>query len=102
MNKEEVSMIGFEIVAFSGEARTKFLAAIKNIKMNGDESETNRLIEEANKVLNKAHNRQTKLLSMEAANDDVDLSFIFIHGQDHLMTTLLLKDILEHLLNIYR
>src|SRR5699024_214735 len=101
MNKEDVAMIGFEIVAYSGEARSKFLAAIENVKNKGSEDKTNRLIEEANASLAKAHNSQTELLAKEASGEDIELGFIFVHGQDHLMTTILLKDILEHLMNIY-
>lgn len=29
MNKEEMTMIGFEIVAYSGEARSHYMQAIK-------------------------------------------------------------------------
>ena len=101
MNKEEIAMVGFEIVAYSGEARSKFLTAIENVKNKGSEEETNKLIEEANASLAKAHNSQTELLAKEASGDDIELGFIFVHGQDHLMTTILLKDILEHLMNIY-
>ncbi len=32
MNKEEVSMVGFEIVAFAGEARSKLLQAVNEAK----------------------------------------------------------------------
>jgi len=101
MNKEEVAMIGFEIVAYSGEARSKYLEAIKNVENKGSEEKTKQLIEEANESLNKAHKTQTDLLAKEASGDDVELGFIFVHGQDHLMTTVLLRDILNHLMNIY-
>lgn len=32
MTKEEVSMIGFEIVAYSGDARSKLLLAVEKAK----------------------------------------------------------------------
>lgn len=101
MNKEEVAKVGFEIVAYSGEARSKYLEAIKNVQKKGSKEETEKLIEEANVSLNRAHNTQTELLAKEAGGEDVELGFIFVHGQDHLMTTVLLRDILEHLMNIY-
>ena len=34
MTKEEVSMIGFEIVAYSGDARSKLLLAVEKAKQN--------------------------------------------------------------------
>lgn len=102
MNKEEVAMVGFEIVAYSGEARSKFLSAINNLRDGGSMAETEKLIKEGEVSLTKAHKSQTELLAKEAGGDDIQLGFIFVHGQDHLMTTVLLKDILQHLLNIYR
>jgi len=42
------------------------------------------------------------LLAKEAGGEEVELGFIFVHGQDHLMTTILLKDILEFLMDIYK
>ena len=57
MTKEEASMIGFEIVAYSGDARSKLL---------------------------------------------LEVGFITVHAQDHLMTTLLLKDIISTLIDVYK
>ena len=102
MNKEEVAMIGFEIVAYSGEARSKFLEAIKKVKAGSTKEDVQVLIDEGNESLNLAHASQTKLLAMEAGGEDVELGFIFVHGQDHLMTSILLKDVLEFLMDIYK
>lgn len=101
MDKEQVAMIGFEIVAYSGEARSKFIEAIKKVKGGATQEEVEQLIEEGNESLNLAHNSQTKILTKEADGEDIELGFIFIHGQDHLMTTILLKDVLEFLMDIY-
>lgn len=102
MDKKEVAMLGFEIVAYSGEARSKYIEAIKNVKNGGDKERTETLVEEANESLTLAHNTQTKLLAKEAEGEDIELGFIFVHGQDHLMTTVLLRDVLDFLLDIYK
>ena len=101
MTKEEVSLIGFEIVAYSGEARSKLLLAIEKAKAKEFE-ECKKLIEEANESLNDAHKSQTTLLQQEARVENVEIGFITVHAQDHLMTTILLKDIVNNLLDIYR
>lgn len=54
MTKEEVSMIGFEIVAYSGDARSKLLLAVEKAKQK-DFTECDKLISEANDCLNDAH-----------------------------------------------
>lgn len=101
MTKEEVSMIGFEIVAYSGDARSKLLLAVEKAKQK-DFTECDKLINEANDCLNDAHKSQTELLQLEARGENIDIGFITVHAQDHLMTTILLKDIINNLLDIYR
>ncbi len=101
MNKETVAMIGFEVVAFAGEARSKLLSALTETeKQNVEKAEL--LVAEANESLLKAHSSQTKMLTAEANGESLELGFIMVHAQDHLMTTLLLKDIIQHLFNIYK
>ena len=43
-----------------------------------------------------------ELLQQEARGDNVEVGFIMVHGQDHLMTTLLLKDIVGTLMDVYK
>ena len=105
MTKEEASMIGFEIVAYSGDARnfdfSYFDRVIEKAKQK-EFGECDKLIAEANECLNDAHKSQTELLQMEARGEHIDIGFITVHAQDHLMTTILLKDIINNLLDIYR
>lgn len=101
MNKEEVAMIGFEVVAFAGEARSKLMDALTAAETL-DFVQAEKLITEANASLVEAHKSQTKLLALEASGEDVEIGFIMIHAQDHLMTTMLLKDTMKHLINIYK
>lgn len=101
MNKEEVTMIGFEIVAYAGDARSNLIEAI-NAAKDGNFEKSEELIAEADKMITQAHITQTDMLAKEAGGEEMEIGFIMIHGQDHLMTTILLRDIVEHLINIYR
>ena len=101
MDKREVAMVGFEIVAYAGDARSNLLQALKEAK-RGEFDNVDNLIEKANELILQAHKAQTEMLSKESAGEDVEIGFIMVHGQDHLMTTILLKDIIENLIDIYR
>lgn len=101
MTKEEATMIGFEIVAYSGDARSKLLLAIEKAKTK-QFNECQALIEQANECLNDAHRAQTELLQLEARGESIEMGFITVHAQDHLMTTILLKDIVNNLMDIYK
>ncbi|MEE1313999.1 MAG: PTS lactose/cellobiose transporter subunit IIA [Lachnospiraceae bacterium] len=91
----------FEIVSYSGEARSKLLLALEKAK-NGDFAECDQLIETAGECLISAHNAQMDVMQKEATGGDVEMGFIMVHAQDHLMTTLLLKDIIGTLIDVYR
>lgn len=101
MLKEDLEQIAFEIVAYSGDARTKLLNAVKEAK-NKNFAKCEKLIIEAKECLSDAHKSQTEMLVAEAQGNKIDVGFLTVHAQDHLMTTLLLKDIVENLLDIYR
>ena len=101
MTKEEVSLIGFEIVAYSGEARSKLLLAIEKAKAKEFE-ECKKLIDEANESLNDAHKSQTTLLQQEARGENVEIGFITVHAQDHLMTTMTLLEVANEMSYLYQ
>ncbi len=101
MTKEDVTMIGFEIVAYAGDARSKLLEAL-NKAQNGEFDKAENLVKEAEECLVGAHNSQTEILAKEARGDDLEMSFIMVHGQDHLMTTILLKELMKHLIELYK
>ena len=46
MTKEDVTMIGFEIVAYAGDARSKLMIAL-NKAQNGEFEEAEKLVKEA-------------------------------------------------------
>ena len=101
MTKDELKMIGFEIVAYSGDARSTLLDLLKQVR-NGSFDNVDALLAEADENINLAHKSQTKILAEEAGGESMDLGFIFVHGQDHLMTTILLRDLITDMIELYR
>lgn len=101
MNKKDLQMLGFEIVAYSGDARSTLLKLLKNIRKGNFEG-IEEALREADENLKLAHNSQTQALAEEASGADLDIGFIFVHGQDHLMTTLLLRDIIQDFIELYQ
>lgn len=93
MKREEIQMLGFEIVAYAGDARSKLLIALEQAS-SGNFDNVDALIEEAGKLITHAHRSQTLMLQEEAQGNEIPYSFTMIHGQDHLMTAMLLKDLI--------
>lgn len=92
--KEEISMTDLklllmqEIQAMGKASEGKIMEARKSVKT-------------AEESIKLAHNEQTKLLSSESSGDDMDVTFIMCHGQDTLMTTMLLKDQMKTSIDLY-
>ena len=101
MDKKELQMLGFEIVAYSGDARSTLLQLLKEVR-SGNFDNVDKAIKDADENLAKAHNAQTQLLAQETGGEDLELGFIFVHGQDHLMTTLLLRDLITDFIELYK
>lgn len=101
MNSEELELTMIEIVALSGDARTKLLTAVKKAK-EGDVAAARVLVDDAQELLNDAHNSQTDLLTAEARGEVTTPTVLLVHAQDHLMTTMLLRDVIDALMDIYR
>lgn len=101
MNKEELQMLGFEIVAYAGDARSSLMELLKEVR-SGKFDNVEAKLKDADENLSLAHNAQTKMLAEEASGKSMDLGIIFIHGQDHLMTTLLLRDLVQDFIELYK
>ncbi|WP_106449833.1 PTS lactose/cellobiose transporter subunit IIA [Trichococcus alkaliphilus] len=101
MNREELQMLGFEIVAYSGDARSTLLKLLREVRQGNFEN-IEKELQDADENLKLAHNAQTKILAQEASGEELDIGFIFIHGQDHLMTTLLLRDLIQDFIALYK
>ena len=101
MTKDELSMVGFEIVAYSGDARSTLLELLKEMRA-GNFDNVEEKLKDADANINLAHQSQTTILQQEARGEDMEMGFIFIHGQDHLMTTILLRDVIEDFITLYK
>ena len=47
-----------------------------------------------------AHNAQTELLQAEANGDNSNYSIIMVHAQDHLMTAITEKNLIEQIMEL--
>lgn len=100
-NQREISMVGFEIVAYAGDAQTDLLAALDAAR-EGDFEKAEQLHKDASDALIGAHDTQTKLLSQEAGGGEMEMTFIMAHAQDTLMTTMILEKQTRFTIDAYK
>lgn len=89
-----------EIISLSGEVKKDFLEAVKHAK-NNETEQAQKVYEEADDKLIKAHLKQTELINKEAGGEKLESSLLLTHAQDHLMTAILLKDMAKEFMDLY-
>lgn len=101
MSKDDMAMVAMEIVAYSGDARTKYLQAMDAIAEK-DFAKAEALIKEGDDLILGAHNQQTELITKEAAGESIEIGFLTVHAQDHLMTAMLLSDMCKKFIKMFK
>lgn len=93
INMEEII---FSLITHSGSARSYIFEAFKEVEGCNMEK-AHELMELAKSELLKAHSIQTKLIQNEAAGENIQVNLLMVHAQDHLMTSILAKDLIERM-----
>nr|WP_278680181.1 PTS lactose/cellobiose transporter subunit IIA [Clostridium paraputrificum] len=94
-------LIALNLISNSGPARTKAFEALHKAR-EGKYEEAKILLKESEESSLLAHNAQTELLQAEANGDNSNYSIIMVHAQDHLMTSILAKELIEEMVTMYK
>lgn len=95
----DIEQIVMDIIIYSGEAKAYLYEALSNSK-TGQYDEIEALIEKANESIGKAHDIQTSMLQKEASGEPLKVSVLFVHSQDHLMTTISEKNLILEIIEL--
>ena len=101
MDENLSDAIVMNLVVNSGEARSIAMEAIE-LARQGQFEEATAKIAQARETINAAHNFQTELVQKEINNDPVPISLLMCHGQDHLMTAMVVIDLAEKFIEVYQ
>ena len=101
MNSEELQVAAFEIILNSGNARSIVHEAFDAMR-EGNYALAEEKLKESNDELLKAHQPQTHPLQEYAGGKEVNVEIIMVHAQDHLMTTMTLREVGLEMLELYK
>lgn len=96
---EEQIVMG--LILNGGDARSKAIKAIQ-LANKGNFEEALEEIKQCNVSLNKAHSLQTSIIQAEARGEKTQLSLLMIHGQDHLMNAITVRDLAVEMIELYK
>lgn len=97
----DIEQVVMDIIIQSGEARGYAHEAL-SMANEGNFSEADKLMEEANSAIGKTHDVQTALIQKEASGEKLEVSVLFVHAQDHLMTAITEKNLIEEIIELRR
>lgn len=98
MQMEQIIM---ELIVNSGDARSRAIEAISEAAAGNFEC-AEKMIQECDQSIRKAHSFQTELISAEANGEKTEISLMLIHGQDHLMNAMTVRDLAEQMIKMYQ
>lgn len=94
---DQLEEIVFGIVSYAGEAKGYAYEAL-DVSEKGEFKKAKELMEQSNKSILKAHGIQTDLIQKEAAGEYTPINMLFIHAQDHIMTTISEKELITKMI----
>lgn len=96
---ENDELMIFNLISNGGNAKGLVYEAMK-VAEDKDFEEADKLLKEADDFLKEAHQTQTDLLHDEAQGNHHELSILFVHAQDHLMTALEVRSLAENMIRL--
>jgi len=94
---EEVVM---GLIINSGQARSLAYAALEQAKQ-GDVEAAKKMMDRSRQALNEAHLVQTKLIEDDQGEGRIKVSLVLVHAQDHLMTSMLARELISELIELH-
>jgi len=98
---EELQGVAFQIILESGDGRGMIHQAF-TLMREAKFAEADAKLEMAKDTIIKAHGTHADLLQKYASGINFDIDILMVHAQDHLMTTLMLKEIAIEMLHLYK
>nr|WP_245729987.1 PTS lactose/cellobiose transporter subunit IIA [Vagococcus teuberi] len=98
--KEELLTTIMSLIVKSGNAKSDAMEAIQEAKQKHFD-EARQKIESAEKNIVDAHGAQTALLTQEASGNNVEVTLLLVHAQDHLMTSISFIDLAKEIIDLY-
>lgn len=91
----------FMLILHSGNARSKVIQALREYR-EGKTEEADNLLVQAEDDLKIAHQIHFKMVQKEASGEKVEFALLLMHAEDHLMSTLSMKELVKELLDLFK
>lgn len=96
---DEMEQAIMNLIVNAGSVKMHAYEALRKVNeedYDGAEEE----MKKAAEALNEAHNSQTGFIQKEASGEKVELSLLLVHAQDHIMTAISEKNLIEQIIEL--
>ncbi|MDX7986952.1 PTS lactose/cellobiose transporter subunit IIA [Xenorhabdus sp. 12] len=90
-----------ELLLHAGSARSSALMALQQAK-EGNFQQAEALMEESGQATRAAHVIQTTLIGLDEGCGKLPINLITVHAQDHLMNAMVIQDLANNMIDLYR
>lgn len=97
---KDLEMIAMDLVGNAGIGKSLAFEALFLAK-KGDFEGAREKLKLSNESILKAHHTQTELICEEADGNKVEMGLLMVHAQDHLMTSILARELITELVEVY-
>ena len=97
----DIELVAMELVGNAGEARSLAFEALAEAK-KGNFEKAEELLNQSKEASLKAHHTQTELIWNEADGNKVEIGLLMVHAQDHLMTSILARELISEMIELYK
>lgn len=97
---EELEEVVMGLIINSGQARSLAYGALKWPSKAISES-AKAMMDQSRLALNEAHLVQTKLIEGDQGEGKMKVSLVLVHAQDHLMTSMLARELVTELIELH-
>ncbi len=91
----------FAIILHAGNARAEAYDALRAAQ-SGDFAKAAEHLRQAEEEVGAAHRVQADMIQQEAQGNRVELTLLTVHAQDHLMTALSEKNLIENMIEMHK
>lgn len=93
--------IVFTIISHAGSAKSMCFEALRAAR-TGDFNTAETLINNVKNELYETHDIQNSLIQKEAYGEKQEVTLLLVHAEDHLMSAMLAKDLIEEMIEMYK
>jgi cellobiose PTS system EIIA component len=97
---ENLEQVAFELIAYSGEARSYVIEAMQFAK-KGEISKAEEAIKNAKEQIGKTHKIHADLIQQEAQGKKTEFSVLLLHAEDHFMTANTMIEMVDFIVDLY-